>query len=950
MAFASLQNLLCAALILGYFRAVDAEPIIDLGYAQYQGAVDTNLNITSFLGIRIYSPNLNSSLPTIVWIHGGGYSLGAASFYNGSELVQEANNEVVVVVIQYRLGLFGFLAGQEVKDGGVPNAGLLDQDFALRWVNKNIHKFGGDPDRVAIWGQSAGAGSVIQHIVARNGKTSPKLFRAAMTSSTYLGYQYKYNSEIPQAVFNLVAAQAGCNGTSPLNCLRGLDSATLAEINVNLITDAFTGTFMFYPVVDGSFIIQSPTDALAQGKLNTDILLSVTNANEGALFINQTGDYDVAEYVHNLFPLLGSEDISAVASLYESIGSSTDQLNAILGESSFVCPTYLLLNAFSGKSYKGFLSFAVNLDPNVKVRPSIAPVWRKWFRDAETEMLFNKTELNTPDIAPVNTSEALLTRCELPHSRFHPPLVFKYVSGTISCLDPHSMVSADHLLALTVSCILLAVTAGILQRRKATSQLPFPPGLKPRFLVGNLFDVPAVSPWKTYTEWGKQYGDVMHVQMFGEHILILNSVKAATELLEKRAPLYSDRPTIPMLPLIGWGFNFSFMSRTNKWRERRRLFHQHFRPDAAAAYRPVQLSKIQDLLRGLLYTPEDFAVHIKTLAAAIILDMVYGYDVKSMQDRFVHLTEEAVQRLCDVVLPGSSIVNTFPFLRYLPSWFPGCSFHKFARETSELVDEMQNAPFDFVKQNLRNGCAKPSVMRELLEQNDTHGDCAEREQIMNDVAGVAYSAGVDTTTAILMVFWIAMTLNPEVAKKAQNELDAVVGPGFLPGFEHRSELPYCEAVFREVFRWGPILPLGIPHATSEDDIYEGYFIPKGTTVIPNIWAMAHDGSMYSSPDKFDPERFLDADGQLNTDDHILAFGFGRRICVGRYAADATVWATIVSVLSTFDIAKPKDATGKEIEIEPVYIDGLLRYPKPFECSITPRNELTRQLIATMMDV
>ncbi|KAF7346478.1 hypothetical protein MSAN_01875900 [Mycena sanguinolenta] len=464
----------------------------------------------------------------------------------------------------------------------------------------------------------------------------------------------------------------------------------------------------------------------------------------------------------------------------------------------------------------------------------------------------------------------------------------------------YSMASAEYLLAVTVFSIFL-VLVGFLERRKAASRLPLPPGPKPRFLVGNSFDIPTASAWITYTEWGIQYGDVVHAQMFGKHILILNSVKVATELLEKRAPLYSDRPILPMLTLTAWDFNLAFMPRGNKWRERRRLFQQRFRRDAAAAYRPVQLRKIQDLLRGLLSTPEDFAVHIKKMTAAIILDTIYGYDIKNMDDRFVYLTEEAVERLSDIVLPGASIVNTFPFLRYLPSWFPGCSFHKFARDTSELVHEMKNAPLEFVKQNMRNGSGKPSVSECSLD-----------------------IAGVDTTTATLMVFWVAMTLNPEVVKKAQNELDAVVGPGSLPGFEHRSALPYCEAVFREVFRWGPILPLGIPHAASEDDIYEGYFIPKGTTVIPNVWAMGHDKSKYPNPDEFNPERFLNADGQLNTDDHILAFGFGRRICVGRYAADATVWATIVSVLSTFDIAKPKDATGKEIKIEPAYIDGVLR--------------------------
>ncbi|KAJ6508464.1 cytochrome P450-like protein, partial [Mycena sanguinolenta] len=106
-------------------------------------------------------------------------------------------------------------------------------------------------------------------------------------------------------------------------------------------------------------------------------------------------------------------------------------------------------------------------------------------------------------------------------------------------------------------------------------------------------------------------------------------------------------------------------------------------------------------------------------------------------------------------------------------------------------------------------------------------------------------------------------------------------------------------------------------------------------------AMAHDESKYPNPHKFDPENFLNADGQLNADDHTLAFGFGRRICIGRHAADATVWATIVSVLSTFDIAQAKDDNGNMIEIELAFSDGLVSHPKPFKCEISPRNDGTR---------
>ncbi|KAJ6477332.1 Alpha/Beta hydrolase protein [Mycena vitilis] len=526
MALISLRNFLRVSfLFVASVHAVDAAtsaPVVDLGYAKYQGVVESN--ITTFRGIRyaapptgnlrwqapaspanvggiqqavdnptqclqgaegtaatnpltvrdveqsedclflsVYSPgfNSNASLPTIVWIHGGGYALGSAGEYNGAEIVQESKNQVVVVVIQYRLGLFGFLAGQEVKDGGALNAGLLDQDFALRWVHKNIHKFGGDSAKVAIWGQSAGAGSILHHVIARNGKTSPKLFRAAITSSTYLPSLYKYNGKVPQTHFNDVAAQAGCNGTKPLDCLRAVDAATLGGINVNTILNAFLGTFVFGPVIDGSFITQSPTNALLHGHVNGVTLLSVTNINEGVIFINQTAEHDVAEYVRNLFPLFGIEESNAAAAVYKSVGSSLDQVNAIMGESTFICPSYLLLDAFPGNSYKGqyaippslhgddtinyfptfsefnatlrfnntafitafaqgFVAFAAHLDPNEKLRPSIAPRWPKWSRGSEVEMVFNETEGGgAPDIKRVGTEGALLERCEFWRNMSH---------------------------------------------------------------------------------------------------------------------------------------------------------------------------------------------------------------------------------------------------------------------------------------------------------------------------------------------------------------------------------------------------------------------------------------------------------------------------------------------------------------------------------------------------
>ncbi|KAJ6550445.1 cytochrome P450 [Mycena vulgaris] len=167
-----------------------------------------------------------------------------------------------------------------------------------------------------------------------------------------------------------------------------------------------------------------------------------------------------------------------------------------------------------------------------------------------------------------------------------------------------------------------------------------------------------------------------------------------------------------------------------------------------------------------------------------------------------------------------------------------------------------------------------------------------------------------------------MALHPDIQKRAQDEIDAVVGTHRLPGFEDRASLPFVEALYRERFEI---------HTLSR--------------------AMTRDAPIYSEPNRFNPDRFFTADGKLNDDDDtVLAFGFGRRICVGRWYGDASVWATIISVLAAFDIAKAKDAAGNEIDIDPDnYGGGLVSHPEPFACSITPRSEVAKILVQAAVE-
>jgi cytochrome P450 len=296
-------------------------------------------------------------------------------------------------------------------------------------------------------------------------------------------------------------------------------------------------------------------------------------------------------------------------------------------------------------------------------------------------------------------------------------------------------------------------------------------------------------------------------------------------------------------------------------------------------------------------------------------------------------------------VPGASLINLFPILAYIPPWFPGASSHKVAAEVRRLTDEVIRFPMDWAKMRMSEGTAVPSLVTNFLEKKNTVGASAQEEMVIENIAYTVYGAASDTTISASGSFFYFMAVNPGVQEKAQREIDRVIGRNRLPNFSDRPNMPYLEAIYREVLRSRPPAQLGGPHSLMEDDHYKGYFIPKGTIVLSNIWAMTHDESVYSEPFAFKPERFLDENGELNDDDRVLAYGFGRRVCVGKHVASATLWLTFTSILATFNIGKARDNSGKEIPISDEYEDfGLLLHKKHFECSIKPRSREHRQLI------
>ncbi|KAF8995024.1 cytochrome P450 [Cyathus striatus] len=506
-------------------------------------------------------------------------------------------------------------------------------------------------------------------------------------------------------------------------------------------------------------------------------------------------------------------------------------------------------------------------------------------------------------------------------------------------------------LLVLVSCISLLLYVYI--RKMYT--LPLPPGPSGYPLIRNLLDIPATFQWEAFAEWSKAHGsDVVFAEAIGVRFISLNSVRAAEDLLTKRSTIYSSRYSKSM----GWGFQFATMPYGEKWRERRRLFQKHFPTGRHDNYRPLLKHLVRILQLGLIEQPETFYERIQHMSGAFALVLGYGIKIQPINDPLVEFSKQTLGEGLRAGTPGRYLVDVIPALKYVPEWMPGAGFKRVAKMWYGLAQEFRNRPFEKGMDALAAGSSlTQSFLSMCISELPDSKDEQQELEAIKDAASMFYTGkgwfgvdditgGSDTSVASMYVFVLAMTLFPEVQRKARNEIDEKIGGDRLPDFDDEPNLPYLTAVILEVLRWHPAVPMGVPHFLIQDDIYKGYRMPKQSMVVANTWAMAHDETDYPAPYNFNPDRFM-KNGQIDPDvrdPRTFSFGFGRRICPGLHIGWSTVWYTAANLLATFEILKPLNDRGEETEPEIVYESGIVSPPLKFDCRFEPRSATREQVI------
>ncbi|KAG5729423.1 O-methylsterigmatocystin oxidoreductase [Termitomyces sp. T112] len=501
----------------------------------------------------------------------------------------------------------------------------------------------------------------------------------------------------------------------------------------------------------------------------------------------------------------------------------------------------------------------------------------------------------------------------------------------------------------TAAAVLVAWRAKkILSKQK----IPLPPGPPADPIIGHIRLIPSEGQDIYFYELGQTYGDVVQLRIMGKSIIILNSVEAAVDLLDKRSSIYGDRPKLPVFELLGIADTLVFREYGKYFRLQRRMVQQYFTTRKRQEHRPIQTREARVLAQNFLRRPEDWLDSLVQFTATIIIQICYGHQIVSNDDPYLKIAEECCRIAKEVGPPSTTPVDLFPILRYFPSWFPGTHYANFARKSSAAFRKLREFPYHQMLDKIAKGTARPSFLLTQLETLDQkESDAKTKIDLIQTVSTILYVAGADTTSASLAFFVLAMVLYPECQAKAQEEIDAVVGSDRLPDFHDRKSLPYLECLVQETLRWNHSAPTGIPHRLMEDDIYRGMLIPKGSVVIANVRGMTLNESVYYEPWKFDPARYLARPAGRGEPFSASHFGFGRRICPGRHLADDSLWIAISTTLATVKFSKALDENGKEINPDATPVAaGISNQPKPFRCRLEARTKVALELLVQTADI
>ncbi|KAK7061088.1 hypothetical protein VNI00_000823 [Paramarasmius palmivorus] len=482
-----------------------------------------------------------------------------------------------------------------------------------------------------------------------------------------------------------------------------------------------------------------------------------------------------------------------------------------------------------------------------------------------------------------------------------------------------------------------------------------PPGPRRLPLLGNLLQVPVLRPYPKFREWAKEYGPVFSLRLGPQTVVVLNSAEAAHEILDNRARIYSSRaPPHVAHDIVSDGQRLVFLPYDKEWKAAKKTLQPLFTTSKTREMRTTQELESRVVLYDLMnHGEQSFAPEFRNLNdevpeqhwfAIIRRYATYGNRVnRVVNNPHVQKIYDVLANFVHVGQPGNYIADAFPIFRKLPDCL--APWRIAARKMHEWEMELWGGLLERCKEEIRQG--KEHVTNYVVTYLRQRMDAG-----IEDAPGKGILPNGHLTDKLLA--YCAGTVLEAGRRKLREEIEAKVGDDRMPGFEDEGNLPYLVACIKETLRRRPPTIMGIPHSSDEEDTYEGYVIPRNSTVIGNVWAIHMDPVTYPNPFAFNPDRFLEKEGwssgpDFKGRDHFV-FGWGRRFCVGQNIAEASLFLVLSRIIWAFDLQTLKDTkTGQPIipdinDEEATYTDGFVSVPKAYPLAFVPRSEKRAQIV------
>ncbi|KAK4184938.1 cytochrome P450 [Podospora australis] len=503
-----------------------------------------------------------------------------------------------------------------------------------------------------------------------------------------------------------------------------------------------------------------------------------------------------------------------------------------------------------------------------------------------------------------------------------------------------------NILPIVVAVVILAKLLTIGRRPKN-----FPPGPPTIPILGNLHLMPTRDAHLQFEKWAREYGPVYSLILGTKVMVVLSSDKAVKDLLDKKSNMYSDRMDMYIgQTLCSGDLRILMMGYTPRWRMCRKMVHTLLNISAAKSYVPYQMLENKQMLYEMIANPERAMFNVRRYTNALTTTMVFGWRTPTYEDEKMKQLFEGFSEFAEINQTGAAgLMDFFPILRNLPDFF--LPARKVAREMHKKEKALYLSHWLKAKEDTLNGTITRCFSEDLVQAQKAEGFDDDQAAY---ISGTLLEAGSDTTSSTLYAFIQAMVLYPEIQKRAQEEIDRVVGDKRMPTMEDEMSLQYIRQIVKESLRWMPTTIMGaVPHAVTNDDYYEGYLIPKGAGVVNNVWSIHMDPARHPEPRKFNPDRYENdfqslGDAAANPDHtkrDTFTFGAGRRICPGIHVAERSLFLGVSRMLWAFNITPALDAQGKPILPDPEKLtQGFVCQPEEFLCTITPRSEHHKQMV------